>query len=308
MLAEHRRAHPEAPRVLVGDLSRPLGGDFGPRYGGLGHASHQNGLDVDVYYPRRDRRERAPRRASQIDVRLAQDLVDRFVRAGAVYVFVDPGLGLRGPPRIVQELVHHHDHLHVRLPADRPRVELLGRSLDGRPIRAYRLGNPAARRVLVVGSVHGDEPAGVTIARRLLRRPPPLRAELWVVPTFNPDGLARGARSNARGVDLNRDFGRFGQRETRIARRLILRARPALSVWYHQPQGIVRAFGPSIAVARRYADLARAPYRTLAWPPGSAPRWQNGLGQRSFVVELGPGRLRPRVAARHVRALAAFGF
>ena len=60
-------AHPRAPRLLVGDLSRPHGGDFGPRFGYIGHASHQNGLDVDVYYPRADRRELAPRDARDID-------------------------------------------------------------------------------------------------------------------------------------------------------------------------------------------------------------------------------------------------
>ena len=305
VLAGYRRAHPGAPRVLVGDLSRPLGGDFGPRFGGRGHASHQNGLDVDVYYPRRDGVERAAMRSGQIDLPLAQALINRFVRAGAVHVFVGLGLGLRGPKRIVQPLVLHHDHMHVRLAKDRPRLLLLGRSYDGRPIRAYRLGNPAARRVLVVGSVHGDEPAGVTVARRLLRRPPPLRTEFWVVPTLNPDGLARRTRANARGADLNRDFGRFSQRETRIARRLLARVRPSLSIWFHQPEGVVRAFGPSVAVARRYATLADEPYRTIRWPPGSASRWQNGRDQRSFVVELGTGRLRPKVAARHVRALVA---
>ena len=109
-------AHPHAPRVGIGDLSRPHGGDFGPRFGGIGHASHQNGLDADVYYPRRARRERAPRRVDQIDQRLAQDLVDRFVRAGAELVFVGPSTHLHGPAGVVEVLVHHDDHLHVRLP------------------------------------------------------------------------------------------------------------------------------------------------------------------------------------------------
>jgi hypothetical protein len=306
VLAEHRSAHPDAARVGVGDLSRPLGGDFGPRFGGIGHASHQNGLDVDVSYPRRDGREAPPGRPRDVDRALAQDLVDRFVRAGATKVFVGPGLGLRGPKRVVQPLIHHHDHLHVRLAADRPRRELLGRSPDARPIVAYRLGNPAARRVLVVGTVHGNEPEGLAVVQRLLRQPPPLRAELWVVPDLNPDGRARGTRGNAFGVDLNRDFDTFSQRETRIARHLVERIEPALSIWFHQPQAVVRAYGPSVDVARRYARLARVPYRTLEWPPGSASRWQNGRGERSFVVELGPRRLPPRAAARHVRAVLAF--
>jgi murein endopeptidase len=116
VLAGYAHAHPRATLVLVGDLSRPHGGDFGPHFGGLGHVSHQNGLDADVYYPRRDRRERAPRRVAQIDHRLAQDLVDRFVAAGGQIVFVGPSTGLHGPAGAVQVLVHHDDHLHVRLP------------------------------------------------------------------------------------------------------------------------------------------------------------------------------------------------
>ena len=112
---EHAAANPDAPRLVVGDLSRPRGGKFGREYGGDGHRSHQNGLDADVYYPRRDGQERIPNRVAQIDRRLAQELVDRFVRAGAQYVFVGPGTGLRGPSKVVMTLGNHDDHLHVRI-------------------------------------------------------------------------------------------------------------------------------------------------------------------------------------------------
>jgi murein endopeptidase len=115
VLRAYRDAHPEAPRVLVGDLSRRHGGFFGARYGGLGHATHQNGLDVDVYYPRRDHRERAAFRPDQVDRPLAQDLVDRFVAAGAIKVYVGPDVGLHGRRGIVTPLIYHDDHLHVRL-------------------------------------------------------------------------------------------------------------------------------------------------------------------------------------------------
>ena len=116
----YREDYPWAARVGIGDLSRPLGGRFGREFGGLGHASHQNGLDVDVWYPRLDGRERRPLRPSQVDLGAAQDLVDRFVAAGAEKVYVGPSLDLRGPRRVVVPLVHHDDHLHVRLrrPAD----------------------------------------------------------------------------------------------------------------------------------------------------------------------------------------------
>ena len=115
VLREFRAARPEAARVGIGDLSRHHGGEFGARFGGLGHASHQNGLDVDIYYPRVDGLERRPYKPSQVDVALSQDLVDRFVAAGARTVYVGPGLPLDGPRRVVEPLVYHDDHLHVRL-------------------------------------------------------------------------------------------------------------------------------------------------------------------------------------------------
>lgn len=116
VIAGYAKAHPDAPRVGIGDLSRPRGGDFGPQFGGPGHVSHQNGLDVDVYYPRTDARERPPESASQVNRRLAQELVDRFVAAGAEKIFVGPNVSLSGRSRVVQVLPHHDNHLHVRLP------------------------------------------------------------------------------------------------------------------------------------------------------------------------------------------------
>jgi hypothetical protein len=114
VLDDFHAAHPDGPRLAVGDLSLPRGGPFGPEYGGLGHNSHRNGLDVDVYYPRIDRAERPPLKPAEVDRRLSQELVDRFVAAGAQLVFVGPSLGLRGPKAIVQRLVHHDNHVHVR--------------------------------------------------------------------------------------------------------------------------------------------------------------------------------------------------
>ena len=112
---EYREADPAAPRVGVGDVSRRRGGPFGRRFGGLGHASHQYGLDVDIWYPRLDGLERRPSRVSQIDRARAQDLVNRFVAAGAKYIFFGPHTHLSGPRRVVRKLVFHDDHMHVRL-------------------------------------------------------------------------------------------------------------------------------------------------------------------------------------------------
>ena len=117
VLATYARRHPHAPPVLVGDLSRTHGGDFGAEFGGLGHASHQNGLDADIYYPRKDRRLRRAARPDQVDHAAAQELVNLFLRAGAEYVFVGPHLNLDGPRKVVMPLAHHDDHLHFRLRA-----------------------------------------------------------------------------------------------------------------------------------------------------------------------------------------------
>lgn len=116
VVRQYRAAHPGAPRVGIGDLSRRRGGDFGPLYGLPGHASHQNGLDVDLYYPRLDRSERALEDVSEINHKLSQDLVDRFVDAGAEVIFVGPNTGLDGPPSVVQAIPNHDNHLHVRFP------------------------------------------------------------------------------------------------------------------------------------------------------------------------------------------------
>jgi hypothetical protein len=322
--AEYATAHPDARPLLVGDLSRPHGGDFGPRFGLPGHVSHQNGLDVDVYYPRRDGRRRAPLRAGQIDRRLSQWLVDRFVAAGAVRVFVGPNTGLRGPPGVVQPLANHDNHMHARF-ARTSRARMLGRSVRGRPLRALAVGNPqSGTRLLVVGCIHGDECAGIAVTRALTRLPAPA-SEVWIAHTLNPDGLAAGTRQNAHGVDLNRNFpagwrrsgrpfdptyaGRrpLSEREARIGARLILRLRPRYTVWFHQPQALVRGWDGSRRAARRYARLVGMRFRALPSPPGAATRWQHRRlpASEAFVVELPSGPLGPRAAERHARALLA---
>jgi Penicillin-insensitive murein endopeptidase len=110
VLAEYRAAHPKAPRVLVGDISFRHGGPMDA------HVSHQNGLDVDIYYPRLDRSLREPRLPQAIDRRLTQDLLDRFLAAGAHMVFVGYHTGLRGPSKVVIPYPLHENHMHVRFP------------------------------------------------------------------------------------------------------------------------------------------------------------------------------------------------
>jgi len=116
VICKLRRANPQAPRIGIGDLSRRSGGDFGSAFGGLGHASHQNGLDIDVYYPRLNRVERGVRRPGQADFPLSQELLSRMVKAGARYVFVGEHTPLHGRRGVVMRWPNHDDHMHVRFP------------------------------------------------------------------------------------------------------------------------------------------------------------------------------------------------
>jgi len=158
----------------------------------------------------------------------------------------------------------------------------------------------------VVGAIHGDETAGMRIARRLIAASPPARTRLLVVPTVNPDGVAAGTRGNAHGVDLNRNFpyrwrpldggeysgtGPLSEPETRAAYGLILRRKPDVTIWFHQPFGLVDRPDGNPFAARRFADLIGLPLVRLRGPyPGSASRWQNHRLPRTtaFVVELPP--------------------
>ena len=198
---------------------------------------------------------------------------------------------------------------------------IVGHSSAGRPIELVHVPGPGPR-VLVVGCIHGDECAGMAVVRALRRSHP--RADLWLVPTLNPDGLARGTRQNARGIDLNRNFpsgwrpfgppwsvysaGRpalVGAGDARRARPG--RARPpAVHVWFHQHLDLVWAYGRSSAAGRRYARLsgsvpppsvARGHRDELAEPPARRRREHHGRAAG------GPARCRGRSDARSGQCL-----
>jgi len=206
------------------------------------------------------------------------------------------------------------------------RSELLGRSVLGRPIRAFELGDPdSPTRILVVGCIHGNECAGLAVARSLEAHARPASLDLWIVPDLNPDGFAAGTRQNARGVDLNRNFPyrwrpiggpgdlhysgttSLSEPESRIAYELILRLRPRISIWFHQALGLVDESGGSVSVERRFATLVGLPIRRLRRYPGSATTWENERfpGTTAFVVELRAGQLPPGVAGRYAGAVLA---
>jgi murein peptide amidase A len=189
-------------------------------------------------------------------------------------------------------------------------------------------GDPGSRRrVLVVGSIHGDETQGERIVARLSgRRAQRLDGvEVWTVETANPDGVAANERGNAHGVDLNRNFpwnwrsippssgyysgpGPASEPETRAMRGLLRRLKPEITVWYHQPWGntLIPCDRRGRRVALRYARLSGlGPRDCFPSPPGSATGWQGHRArQRAFVVEL-PGRaLSDAEVRRHAAAVA----
>lgn len=195
----------------------------------------------------------------------------------------------------------------------------LGRSVRGRPITAVLLGDPdARRRLLVVGDIHGDEPGGMAITRDLTSDPPPRSGLIWTVGDLNPDGVAAGTRQNSRGVDLNRNFPwrwralqprggleypgprPLSEPEARLAYSLVLRLRPRISIWFHQPLSVVDESGRSLRIERSFAHQIDLPLRRLTRYPGSAVGWQNHRlpGTTAFVVELPPGRPSPALVER----------
>lgn len=206
------------------------------------------------------------------------------------------------------------------------RVVAVGTSAEGRPIRARWVGSPRApRTILVVGEIHGSEPAGRAVVRRLRGMRPPRGVAVLLVETANPDGGRAGSRWNANGVDLNRNFpfgwiggGRpfdtyfpgpapLSEPESRALAALVRRVRPRVTVWYHQHMRLVDRSGGDPYLERLYATRSGLPYKRIAPLPGTATSWQNDAfpDDSAFVVELPAGRLDAPAAARHAGAVVA---
>ena len=167
----------------------------------------------------------------------------------------------------------------------------LGRSLDDRPIEGLEIGDPAAPYLVVLlGRAHPPEVTGALAMEAFLDRVvelvdegtiDPARFRFLAVPMLNPDGVARGHwRANLGGTDLNRDWGKFAQPETRAVKAWLDRqpptTRPVAMIDFHSTQRDVFYTIPR--------DLPTV-------PAGFTERWLELIGDSvpEFSINIAPG-------------------
>jgi protein MpaA len=186
------------------------------------------------------------------------------------------------------------------------RKRKLGESVQGRPIMAYRLGEKDQPTVVLVSTMHGDEGATRRILTSLKDGRPITGVDLWVVPTYNPDGLAAGTRKNAHGVDLNRNYpynwadldGDYesgpkpkSEPETRAMIRFLKDVEPRRILSFHQPLYGVDTDTKNQKFARRVADVLDLPAKTFDCGGvchGTMTSWYNhGFDGAALTVEYG---------------------
>jgi predicted deacylase len=202
---------------------------------------------------------------------------------------------------------------------------VIGRSVDGRAIHAVETGTRGEPRILVVGCIHGNECAGMAVIRALRRRTPPRHADLWLVPTLNPDGRAAGTRQNAHGVDLNRNYpykwknldGSYesgpkpaSEPETRAMMRFLSTVKPAYILSFHQPLHAVDVTERP-TFSKRVARALRLPMSRLTCGStchGTMTMWFNHKFQGfALTVEYGAHPPASRLRAAPGRILKLFG-
>jgi murein peptide amidase A len=208
------------------------------------------------------------------------------------------------------------------------RSRRFGTSVLGRPLRAYRVGDrSSALTTVLLGNMHGNEPAGVRLVNAVRADPRVRGVDLWVVPTMNPDGLAADSRQNAHGVDLNRNWAHswrrrtgpydsgpkpFSEPETRAMRRFLDRVHPQFVVSFHQPlHGVDSDAAKNRHLLHRLATnlhLPKKPLRCSGVCHGTMTGWYNAHHSGSAItVELGPtpsvGYLTGRGARGAVRSV-----
>ena len=84
-----------------------------------------------------------------------------------------------------------------------------GTSVEGEEIKAFRSEEKADRYNYLMAGVHGDEVEGVYLLKNLfqwLQDDSQINAPFIIIPVLNVDGYRTGTRTNAHGVDLNRNL------------------------------------------------------------------------------------------------------
>ncbi|MGD8500628.1 MAG: DUF2817 domain-containing protein [Phycisphaerales bacterium] len=166
------------------------------------------------------------------------------------------------------------------------RYRIVGTSVQRRPILCLVLGQ-GPDVTFIMATIHGNEPAGTPLVRRLsrhLRQHPEMLSGRTVVllSVANPDGMARDSRHNAHGVDLNRNFeaaNRINSKESgltalsepeaRVIRQLILQYNPDRIVTIHQPLACIDYDGPAQMLANHMGQYCSLPVKKLGARPGS---------------------------------------
>lgn len=213
--------------------------------------------------------------------------------------------------------------------ATAPARIVIGRSRLGRDIVAVRRGSPTAGKVLLVlGQMHGSEPAGRAVAAKVAVLAPPAGLQVWIVSTMNPDGSVARRRTNARGVDLNRNFPygwvravrsiyypgpfRGSEPETRAMAVFLERLRPDLVVSLHQAFNSVDVSSAKTHVwAVRLATALKL--RQVAVPCGTGPchgtmtSWYNSTYVGAAITVELPRAVRPSWATYDARAILSVG-
>ncbi|HEY9291457.1 MAG TPA: M14 family zinc carboxypeptidase [Microlunatus sp.] len=210
--------------------------------------------------------------------------------------------------------------------ASRPAVissRVIGHSVQGRPIRAWHLGQPGHgnKTVVLIAQMHGDEQKVANILTSLRDGHRIRGVNLWVVPRYNPDGHARRIRQNARGVDLNRNYPASWRRttgyfnsgrkaasepETRAMMAFLKRTDPDYLLSFHQPLHGVDTLNPYKKFSRKVANTLQLPRKRFSCNGGchgTMTMWFNRkFDGKALTVEYGahPSRkyLRGTVARR----------
>jgi hypothetical protein len=179
-------------------------------------------------------------------------------------------------------------------------ASVVGYSPAHRPIELVHVAAPGPR-ILVVGAIHGNETAGIAVVAALRRTHP--HADLWLVPTFNPDGVAAGTRQNADGVDLNRNFASGWQPTGRPWSTFYSGSRP----WSEPETRLARRTGRT--TSRAEAPPSRSSYRRSTRPASgarSAQFWGSPSQQPSLKWHVGhchvPCRHSMRLGQRQQRS------